>query len=183
MSGVQPRSRLLQLFRERAYREGPGFTLASGKPSTFYVDCKTITLDGEGLWLLSNLIVETIRPRKITAIGGLTLGADPIAAGAAVAAQQAGYTLKAFIVRKETKGHGTQKQIEGQLTAADRICVVEDVVTTGGSTKKALDALQEAGFRAEMILAVVDREDEDASWLRKDPRYLPLFRLNEVRRA
>lgn len=177
------RNRLLQLVRERAYREGPAFKLASGKESNFYVNCKEITLESEGLWLLSHLIVETLRPRGITAIGGLTLGADPIAAGAAVAAHQAGYALRPFIVRKETKGHGTQKLVEGTISPKDKICVVEDVVTTGGSTKKALEAVEAAGCQAAVILTIVDREDPDADWLRRDPRFVPLFRLSEIRKT
>ncbi len=175
------RERLRQLIRERAYSEGKTITLASGKQSNFYLDCKQITLDGEGLWLLSNLIVEEVRSRGITALGGLTLGADPIAAGAALAAHEVDYSLKAFIVRKAAKEHGKQKRIEGSLTANDRICVVEDVVTTGGSAKQAIEVLEEAGHKIELIITIVDREDSDADWLRKDPRFLPLFRLSEIR--
>ncbi len=175
------RRRLLDLIREKAYSEGKEFTLASGKKSRFYINCKTVTLDPEGLWLLSHLICDTLAPRKITALGGLTLGADPIAAGAAAVSYSRQQPLKAFIVRKEAKGHGAQKQIEGMLTPQDRICVVEDVVTTGGSTKKALEAIEAAGLSATSILTIVDREDEDAAWLRQDPRFTALFRLSELK--
>ena len=152
------RRELHSLLSERAFRFGD-FVLTSGRHSDFYFNGKQVTLEGRGLHLLSRLVLARCRELAIDAIGGLTLGADPIASGVA-ALSGADSPLRAFIVRKEAKGHGTGSLIEGpRLHAGDRVMVVDDVITTGGSLLKAVDALAGTGVVIVEALAVVDREE------------------------
>ena len=152
------RQRLLALLAERAYRHG-SFTLASGRTSDHYVNCKPVSLSGEGLALLSAQMLELVEPGAV-AVAGLTLGADPLVSGVAQAAALAGRPLDALIVRKEAKGHGTGAWLEGPLPAAgSRITVLEDVVTTGGSSLKAVKQLREAGYVVERVVTIVDRQE------------------------
>lgn len=155
------RTRLIRLIRSLSYREG-NFTLASGKKSTFYVDLKNTTLHPEGAHLIGKLSVSALRDAGILvdAVGGLTLGADPLATAVSLAARAEYYTWPAFIVRKEAKGHGTGRYIEGveNLKPGARVVVLEDVVTTGGSSLKAIQRLRDAGFNPVAVLTVVDRE-------------------------
>ena len=152
------RRELHGLLAERAFSFGD-FVLASGRSSDFYFNGKQVTLEGRGLYLVSRLILERCRDLRIDAIGGLTLGADPIASGV-VALSGEGNPLRAFIVRKEPKDHGTGALIEGPpLRAGDRVLVVDDVITTGSSLLKAIDALREQPVEIVEALAVVDREE------------------------
>jgi orotate phosphoribosyltransferase len=152
------RRELHALLAERAFTFGD-FVLTSGRHSDFYFNGKQVTLDGRGLYLASLLILERCRELRIDAIGGLTLGADPIAAGVAALSGR-GDPVRAFIVRKEAKEHGTGRLIEGPpLREGDRVMVVDDVITTGGSLLKAADALQEAPVEIVEALAIVDREE------------------------
>jgi len=152
------RRELHGLLAERAFSFGD-FVLASGRSSDFYFNGKQVTLEGRGLYLVSRLILERCRDLRIDAIGGLTLGADPIASGV-VALSGEGNPLRAFIVRKEPKDHGTGALIEGPpLRAGDRVLVVDDVITTGGSLLKAVDALRELPVEIVEAVAVVDREE------------------------
>jgi orotate phosphoribosyltransferase len=152
------RTELHGLLAERAFTFGD-FVLTSGRRSDFYFNGKQVTLEGRGLYLASLLILQRCHELRIDAIGGLTLGADPIAAGvAALSGQQD--PLRAFIVRKEPKEHGTGRLIEGPpLREGDRVMVVDDVITTGGSLLKAADALQDQPVEIVELLAVVDREE------------------------
>jgi orotate phosphoribosyltransferase len=158
------KARLLDLLKERSFEERE-VTLASGRKSNFYIDCKQTTLDGEGHVLVGRLLYHALdgfdrkSGRIHDAIGGLTLGADPIASAVAMTAALAGRSLPAFIVRKEPKGHGTGAYIEGMknLRPGGRLAIVEDVVTTGGSAEKAILRAREAGFTVELVLALVDR--------------------------
>jgi orotate phosphoribosyltransferase len=152
------RRELHALLAERAFTFGD-FVLTSGRRSDFYFNGKQVTLEGRGLYLASLLILERCRELRIDAIGGLTLGADPIAAGvAALSGQRA--PLRAFIVRKEAKEHGTARLIEGPpLQEGDRVMVVDDVITTGGSLLQAADALHDQPVEIVEALAVVDREE------------------------
>ena len=157
-ASADQRQRLLQLLAERAYRHG-SFTLASGRSSDHYVNCKPVSLSGEGLALLSARMLELVEPEAV-AVAGLTLGADPLVSGVAQAAALAGRPLDALIVRKEAKGHGTGAWLEGPLPAAgSRITVLEDVVTTGGSSLKAVKQLREAGYTVERVVTIVDRQE------------------------
>lgn len=176
------RLRLLELVRERAYRDGLDITLASGKRSTFYINGKKVTLHPEGLYLTAMLMLDRLRAfPDVTAVGGLTIGADPIASAVAALSWTTGQNLAAFLVRKEAKGHGTGSRIEGELAAGQRVAIVEDTVTTGGSARKAIEAVREVGAEPVVVLAVADREDEDAAAFRAEFRVLPLLTLGEIR--
>lgn len=176
------RRRLLQLIRERAFRDGLDITLASGKKSTFYINGKKVTLHPEGLWLIARLLLETLRRYpEVSAVGGLTLGADPIASAVAALSHETGQDLKAFLVRKEAKGHGTTSRIEGDLEPGERVAIVEDTVTTGGSARQAIDAVREVGAVPVVVLAVADREDPDADAFRREFKVESLVTLSEIR--
>jgi orotate phosphoribosyltransferase len=152
------RSELHDLLADRAFRFGD-FVLSSGRRSDVYFNGKQVTLEGRGLYLVSLLVLARCRELHITAIGGLTLGADPIASGVAALSGR-DQPLGAFIVRKEAKDHGTGARIEGpELHRGDRVLVVDDVITTGGSLLKAVDALAGSGVEIVEALAVVDREE------------------------
>ena len=157
-ASADQRQRLLQLLAERAYRHG-SFTLASGRSSDHYVNCKPVSLSGEGLALLSARMLELVEPEAV-AVAGLTLGADPLVSGVAQAAALTGRPLDALIVRKEAKGHGTGAWLEGPLPPAGSvITVLEDVVTTGGSSLKAVHQLREAGYVVQRVVTIVDRQE------------------------
>ena len=157
-TSADQRALLLQLLAERAYRHGQ-FTLASGRTSDHYVNCKPVSLSGQGLALLSAQMLALVEAEAV-AVAGLTLGADPLVSGVAQAAALSGRSLDALIVRKEAKGHGTGAWLEGPLPeAGSRITVLEDVVTTGGSSLKAVHQLREAGYVVERVVTIVDRQE------------------------
>lgn len=160
MSDTNAMRRLEQLLRERSLQRGD-FVLASGKRSSFYIDARPTTMSGEGLVLLGALGLERIRARdwRPQFIGGLTLGADPVAYAIAAAARNRGTPLDAFTVRKQAKEHGTGKRIEGCLVAGGRAVIVEDVITTGRSALDAIEAVRGLGALVVGVLAVVDREE------------------------
>jgi orotate phosphoribosyltransferase len=152
------RQELLDSLARRAYRHG-SFTLASGRLSSHYVNCKPVSLSGVGLALLAPLLLEQVEPDAM-AVAGLTLGADPLVSAVAMRAAQDGRNLDALIVRKEAKGHGTGAWLEGPLPSpGDRITVLEDVVTTGGSSLKAVTQLRQAGYVVERVVTIVDRQE------------------------
>ena len=158
---AEARTTLLGLLAERAYRHGT-FTLASGRTSHHYVNCKPVSLSGRGLALLGRLMLELVEESAVS-VAGLTLGADPLVSAVAMQAALEGRQLDALIVRKEAKGHGTGAWLEGPLPApGSRITVLEDVVTTGGSALKAVRQLQEAGYGVERVVAIVDRQEGGA---------------------
>ena len=157
-TSAEQRALLLQLLAERAYRHGQ-FTLASGRTSNHYVNCKPVSLSGQGLALLAAQMLPLVDAEAV-AVAGLTLGADPLVSGVAQAAALNGRSLDALIVRKEAKGHGTGAWLEGPLPeAGSRITVLEDVVTTGGSSLKAVHQLREAGYVVERVVTIVDRQE------------------------
>jgi orotate phosphoribosyltransferase len=174
------RGRLRQLLRERSLIFGD-FTLASGRKSRFYFDSKRTTLLAEGAYLVAAQILATLRERGIRAdaIGGMTLGADPIVCPVAALSHLAGPPLRAFIVRKEVKGHGTARRIEGEVPAGSRVVVVDDVVTTGGSTLSAIGAAEEAGLEVVAVMCLVDREEGGAQRLARWP-FIPLFSRADI---
>ena len=145
--------------RSFIYRDNPPFRLVSGRESPYYFDCKATTLDPEGISLIGRLVFENIRELDVDAIGGLTLGADPISISVSIAAFQSGIRLNPLIVRKEAKKHGTQKWIEGNLENVKRVVVIDDVITTGGSTVTAIDRIKESGLDVEDALVLIDREE------------------------
>ena len=152
-------TRLEELLLSRSVRHGD-FVLASGQHSSYYIDCRLTTMSAEGMVLIGREGLRTIREAgwKATAIGGLTLGADPVAYAIAAASFAAGPVIDAFTVRKEPKPHGTQRLIEGNFAAGAAVVVVEDVITSGGSALKAIAAVTAEGGTVAGVLAVVDRE-------------------------
>ncbi len=151
---------LLALIKKLSY-EKRDVTLSSGKKSNYYIDGKQTTLDGQGAYLVGKLFLDIIKKefKDIKAVGGLTLGADPITSAIIVVGYSQGMNMKGFIVRKEAKSHGTGVWIEGMkgFAPGDKVAVVEDVVTTGESAIKAVERVQEAGLRVTGIIAMLDR--------------------------
>jgi orotate phosphoribosyltransferase len=153
------RERLLELLRTRAFQERE-VVLSSGRTSNFYIDCRQVSLDAEGATLIGELFlaaIEEVAPQAV-AVGGLTLGADPLATATSVVSFLAGRPRAAFLVRKEPKGHGTNQWLEStRLPAGAEVVVVEDVVTTGASTLRAIERARLAGLRVVHALGLVDR--------------------------
>jgi orotate phosphoribosyltransferase len=173
---------LRDIIRLKSLRVGD-FTLSSGKKSSYYLDCRMTTLHPQGALLIARLILARIRERSIRAdaIGGLTLGADPIAAAVAVVSAIEGTPLPAFIVRKETKGHGMQRSIEGyDGPRGSRVIVVDDVCTTGDSILKAAEKAEEAGYEVAATFCVVDREEGGAELIAKRYPFYALFTAKEL---
>lgn len=157
---MDPRGALRDLLRQRSVEFGD-FVLASGARSRHYIDARRTTMSAQGLDLVGRLGRAAIREAGWTpdAIGGLTLGADPVAYAVALASLHDGPIIQAFSVRKAAKSHGTKRRIEGNYSTGDAVVVAEDVITTGGSALEAIAALREAGARVVGVLAVVDREE------------------------
>jgi len=159
------KSELLALLRALSVFTGD-FTLASGARSNYYIDCRLTTLDAKGAWLVGNvmrhLIFEELNARKasIDAVGGLTMGADPIALAVSLASylHDPKSAVSSFVVRKAPKAHGQTKLIEGRFKAGDHVVVIDDVITTGESTIKAIEAVLQAGGIVEFAAVLVDRE-------------------------
>lgn len=175
------RQRLQELLKSRSLMFGD-FTLASGRRSQYYFDSKKTTLTSEGALLTALEFLATIREQGIEAdaIGGMTLGADPIVCPvAALSRLDGGAPLDAFIVRKEAKEHGTGRAIEGNLADNSRVIVVDDVVTTAGSTLKAIEAVEVAGHTIVAVICLVDREEGGTEKLAKWP-FHPVFRRGEL---
>ena len=163
---TDPITNLYKILKEKSFFTGD-FTLASGKKSNYYIDCRLTTLDPEGACLVGAAIRKTVNDKckemgiSIDSIGGLTLGADPIALSASMASYQAedDKTLKPFVVRKAPKEHGKGKQIEGGFKEGDSVVALDDVITTGGSTLKAIEAIENEGGKVEFVLVLVDRQE------------------------
>ena len=179
---VKHRDTLLMLLKERAYRKGQ-FTLSSGKESEHYVNCKPVTLSCEGNALLAHLMIKHIE-KEAVAVGGLTLGADPLVCGIA---QKAYYKcdrhIDALIIRKKTKGWGTKELIEGHKPPKGSVVtVLEDVTTTGGSAMEAVKVLRDAGYIVNRVVAIVDRMDHDdhSIWANNKIEFISLFTLNDI---
>ena len=159
---MSDRARLKQILLEKSYREGT-FTLTSGKTSDFYIDGKQTTLSAEGAYLCGKLLFELIKaePDPIAAVGGMTLGADPLVTAVSMISYLEKQPIPAFIVRKEAKGHGTGNYIEGlkNLPAGCRVALIEDVVTTGGTLLKVIERVEAQGFKVGMLATVVERQE------------------------
>lgn len=155
------KDRLIRLIYEKAfkYSEEPVFKLASGSMSNYYFNCKTVTLNPEGMYLIGNIVFEMVRDFNIKGIGGLTLGADPIADAVAYTSYLKEKPIEAFVVRKSAKSHGTMQWIEGNVKAGDRVVIVDDVITTGKSTIEAIARAKEAGLQIVKVIALVDRQE------------------------
>lgn len=165
-ASANPRERLIALLAERSARRGQ-FTLASGRQSTLYIDARLTTMHPEGLSIIGPLALEELRfstwGREVNSVGGLTLGADPISYAISyaswLAATRTAAPLRAFTVRKEAKKHGTGQLIEGPFSPGDRVAIVEDVITTGGSALRAVESVRESGGVIAGVIALVDREE------------------------
>jgi orotate phosphoribosyltransferase len=141
------------------YSEEPVFKLVSGRMSQFYVNCKPTTLSPRGMFLVGHLIFDAVKALKVAAVGGLTFGADPIAVATAFASELKGQPLKAFSIRKTRKDHGIVKWIEGDLAPGERVAVIDDVATTGGSTIKAIERARAEGLEVVKAVILVDRQE------------------------
>lgn len=180
LSAEEQRRTLLHRLAEEAYRRG-NFTLSSGRTSEHYVNCKPVSLSGSGLALLSAAMLTHV-DEDAAAVAGLTLGADPLVSGVAIAAALEQRPLDALIVRKQAKGHGTAAWLEGPLPAkGSLVTVLEDVVTTGRSSLKAVEQLREAGYRVERVVTIVDRDEGGAAAMQAAGlELISLFQLSEI---
>ena len=171
---------LLHLLKERAYKRGQ-FTLSSGEESEHYVNCKPVTLSCEGNALLSALMIEEIE-KDAVAVGGLTLGADPLVCGVAQRAYYSSHRhVDALIIRKNPKGYGTKEVIEGNKPPeGSLVTVLEDVTTTGGSAMKAVNVLRDAGYVVNRVVAIVDRCEDHKVWEDNNIEFVSLFKLEDI---
>jgi len=161
MTAPDPRlDALFALFSHLSFQQGD-FVLSSGKRATFYMDGRMTTLSAEGSRLIGEILFERIAPLGISAVGGLTLGADPIVSAITLTSALKGEPINGFLIRKEAKGHGTGRQVEGHLKPGDRVVLVEDVITTGGSFIKAVEAIRNSVPDVEIValFALVDRNE------------------------
>ena len=179
------RDRLLKDLQTDAYRKGD-YTLSSGRKTDHYVNCKLVSLSGEGSILVGTLLLDLIEDETL-AIAGLTLGADPLVTSVAMTSwldNTKRTKLDALIIRKEVKDHGTTSQIEGMLPVQGcKICVLEDVVTTGESAMKAVRVLREAGYKVEQVLSIVDRQENDEAddlFEKENIEFVSLFTLDDI---
>lgn len=157
------RARLIEIVKARSFQTGPEMKLASGRTSTFYFNMKPTMLDAEGAWLIADLICDQLQGVEADLVGGLEMGAVPIASATAAIAHTRGRMLSAFFVRKQAKEHGTKSLIEGlardETMAGQKVVIVEDVTTTGGSSIKAAEAIRAAGGDIVRVITVVDRQE------------------------
>jgi len=175
------KDQLRALLQEKSVCHGE-FTLASGAKSDFYIDARVTTFDpcgacliGDVGWALLKQTVATLN-KNVNAIGGLTLGADPIALSIGIAARRENSPLQVFTVRKAVKEHGRQKRIEGNFAPGDSVVIVDDVITTGGSTIQAIDAIEEAGGHVAFVLVLVDRQEGGRENIEKrGPKVVSIF--------
>jgi orotate phosphoribosyltransferase len=176
------KGRLLQLLKRLSYEQRE-VTLASGLKSNFYIDCKQAVLTAEGHFLVGALFHRILseQAREVEAIGGVTMGADPLASSVSTVSFIAGRPLAAFYVRKEPKGHGTGQWLEGtkSLRPGMPVAILEDVVTTGGSALKAIARAREHGLKVAVILGLVDREEGGRETLEKEAPLITLFRKRD----
>ena len=165
---LELKRRLARLLVEKSYREGD-FVLASGRRSDYYFDCRVTALHAEGSWLIGTLFNYMLSEMDIKGVGGMTMGADPLVAATTVISHEQGRPLHGLLVRKEAKGHGTGQFVEGlgNFSTGDRVAMLEDVVTTGGSLLKACDRIRDAGLSIVAVCAILDREEGGREKLRE----------------
>jgi len=158
--------RLLELFNQHAVFRGD-FTLSSGLKSSYYFDGRMLTLWPEGAYLIGRKVLHILDEIGAEAVGGMSMGADPIAASVAVVSHLEGRPIPAFIVRGDVKGHGTQKKVEGPLKKGAKVAIVDDVLTTGGSVLRAIEAVEAEGCRVVKVVVVLDRNQGGSDELKK----------------
>ena len=165
---LELKRRLARLLVAKSYREGD-FVLASGRRSDYYFDCRVTALHAEGSWLIGTLFNHMLLEMDIKGVGGMTMGADPLVAATTVISHEQGRPLHGLLVRKEAKGHGTGQYVEGlgNFSTGDRVAMLEDVVTTGGSLLKACDRIRDAGLSIVAVCAILDREEGGREKLRE----------------
>jgi orotate phosphoribosyltransferase len=174
------RDELLHVLVGESLKRGD-FTLASGQKSDYYINGKLSTLNSRGAFLAARIFLAMISDDVPDAVGGMTLGADPIVGSMLALAGMEDLPLKGFIVRKATKGHGTRSLVEGPLERGDRVVVIEDVITTGSSSMRAVEAVKDLGCEVSRVLALVDREQGGKANLRKAGlRLEAIFVANEL---
>ena len=179
MTETLHKTTLLNLLKENAYKKG-NFTLSSGEKSEHYVNCKPVTLSCEGNALLSHLMIKHVES-DAAAVGGLTLGADPLVCGVAQKAYYSGKHIDALIVRRNPKGHGTKEVIEGHKPPKGSVVtVLEDVTTTGSSAIKAVNCLRDAGYIVNRVVAIVDRQENHRVWENNEIEFISLFKLQDL---
>jgi orotate phosphoribosyltransferase len=155
------------------------FTLASGQKSAYYINSKTVTLSAKGSFLVGVNLLPLV-PKNCSAVGGLTLGADPLVSSLTVISHQAGRPLQGFLVRKEKKEHGTGNQIENAPAQGSSVVIVDDVITTGGSALKATEVMLECGYKVERVLCLVDRQQGgEAAFAKLGIPLCSLFKIEE----
>jgi len=171
---------LRSLILEKALKFGD-FTLASGKKATYYLDCRQITLDSIGAKLIGEGILEHLKHAVMPqAVGGMSIGADPITAAVITVAAYQNIPLKGFMVRKQSKGHGTNQFVEGPIASGNRVVIVEDVVTTGGSSLEAIEKVETLGVTVEGVIAIIDRlEGGGEMFASKGYAFHPLFTVKD----
>jgi orotate phosphoribosyltransferase len=178
------KDRLMEIILEKSfqYSEEPIFKLVSGGVSNFYFNCKPTMLDPEGKELIGRLIFSTIRDLQVAGIGGLELGSVPISSAVSLISQLEGQPIKEFIVRKEKKEHGIPAKVEGECVAGEKVVVVDDVITTGGSAIKAIEAVQKLGLEVSKVVVLVDREEMNGRQNIENlcPQVEPLIKRTEV---
>jgi len=150
------RQRLIELFRQNALQFGE-FTLTSGQKSNYYLDGRLITLHAEGLRLIAEGVLETLAGIDFAAVGGMSIGADPIVGGVLTVAAERGLPLLGFLVRKAAKEHGTKRLVEGPVQPGSKVVIVDDAISTGGSALQAIDHVQELGCKVVGVVGVCDR--------------------------
>jgi orotate phosphoribosyltransferase len=163
------KNELIRLLCQKSfkYSKEPIFKLASGRMSHFYVNCKPAILSPRGMFLTGHLVFNAVKDARISGVGGLTFGADPIAMAAAFASELNGSPFKAFSIRKTQKDHGIIRWIEGDMSPGERVAIVEDVATTGGSTLKAIERARSEGLEIVKVVVLVDRQEGGLDNIRK----------------
>ena len=181
---MDKKAKLLDILKKLSYEEGD-FVLASGKRSTFYIDCKETTLNPEGMSLVGDMMYSMVRDIPgIEAVGGVSIGGDPLVCSTVLSAFASKDNLKGFLIRKEPKGHGKNLWVEGakNLRTGMTVAVLEDVVTTGGSSLKAIEAVEKEGYKVAAVIALLDRLDGGKDAIEsKGYTFKSIFNLNDLR--
>ncbi|MDD2628892.1 MAG: orotate phosphoribosyltransferase [Limnochordia bacterium] len=180
MGMEQWRQELLHEIKTKAYREGQ-FRLASGQMSDYYIDCRKVTLSPAG-WLIGKIILDMVKDTRIDAVGGLTLGADPIIGAVTALSYETPHPIDGFIVRKQAKDHGTGSLIEGPLQKGAQVLIVDDVLTKGGSVLSAIETVEDAGCTVAKVIVIVNRrQGGDELLLENGYNFTPIFQIEEIR--